>query len=66
MEEFESRFAIRSYVYIDEDKTLKARVTGLIFREEIDMVELGWMHNGTAQTACLQAWRLTEADDDDA
>jgi hypothetical protein len=58
----ESRFGFGDRVIIDGDRSLVARVISFTFRSHCAQVEVGWVHNGAAQTASVDEWRLQLAD----
>lgn len=55
-----SRFMFGDWVIIDDDPSIKGRVTALLFRpsEAMPTVEVSWLHNGQATSAWIETWRL--------
>lgn len=55
-----SPFMFGDWVIIDDDPSIRGRVTALLFRpsEALPTVEVSWMHNGQAANAWIEAWRL--------
>lgn len=58
---FESKWKYRDRVIIDGDTSIIGVVTGFQFRIGYLIVEVSWVHDGAAQTAWLEEWRLQEA-----
>ena len=46
-------------VYIDDDKSIIARVTGFLFRDNYRTAECSWFHNGKAESAWIELWRIS-------
>lgn len=62
---YSSPYDVGDRVHIDDDDAITARVLGLTFRDRhgpAQLIECGWMHNGTAMSAWLPPLRLTHAD----
>jgi hypothetical protein len=57
----ESKFDIRDKVVIDGDMTMVFSVVAIRWlREETPQYELGWMHEGRAEYAYFDEWRLSK------
>lgn len=59
---FKSSFAIGDRVLIDGCRDLVGRVTAYLWRSTGCQIEVSWIHNGTAQSAWIDDWRLTAAE----
>lgn len=62
---FQSRFAIGHRVKMDASSLGEDGLVGLVtavnFRSHTDYIlEVSWLHNGTAQSAWFQPWRLSD------
>lgn len=58
---YQTSFALRDLVHIDGDTSLTACVTAVCWREEAPSIEVSWMHNGNANKAWIEPWRLSMA-----
>ena len=62
MNVYHSVYKLGDWVYIDDDTSIKGVVTTVQFStEKSPLLEVSWMHNGTAQSAWIQEWRLEMA-----
>jgi hypothetical protein len=60
---FRSRYGFKDRVVIDGDASLVGYVTAMLWRDpDGGAIEVSWIHNGTAQSAWIQPYRLTLAD----
>ena len=58
-----SQWAFGDCVLIDGDTSLVGRVTAFSWRDGAsETVEISWIHNGTAQIAWMQPYRLSLAE----
>jgi hypothetical protein len=56
--EYKSLFKIGDYVSIDNDSSLKACVTGILFRYHKRVtLEASWISNGTPQCSWIEEYR---------
>lgn len=55
-----SKWGLKDQVLIDGDKSLVGTVTAFSWRGGDVQVEVSWIHNGAAQAAWIQEWRLSE------
>ncbi len=58
---FEVRFEFGDKVWIDEDDSITATVTGFVFRKRDHDVEVSWMANAAMQTVWVSDYRLSPA-----
>lgn len=56
---YHSKFKIGQRVYIDDDHSIKAWVTGVLFRGQHQEVEVSWVANGVHQQVWIPAFRLS-------
>lgn len=57
-----SQFDIRDRVTIDRDLSIVATIVAIRWsRDDRPQYELGWMHEGRAEYAYFDEWRLTKA-----
>ena len=59
---YTARVAIGDWVYIDGDKSIRARVVQVTFTHSGCSVEVSWMHNGGCQSCWVAEWRLEDAE----
>lgn len=55
-------FNIGDRVHIDEDKSIKGRVIGILVREGGVEYDVAWFNNGAQVTAWIASFRLSEAE----
>jgi hypothetical protein len=56
-----SAYHLGEEVHIDGDRSLRAIVTGVLFRNSSPSYELSWVHNGTSCSAWVEPYRVTGA-----
>lgn len=57
--EFRGPFGLSEDVHIDGDNAIKAKITGVMFRDVgLVQYECSWFHNGGHAQAWIDHWRL--------
>ena len=59
---YTSPFQIGDHVYLNEDTSLRLRVTGLLWRENVMQAELTWVHNGDIKSCWVPAFLAQHVD----
>ena len=60
--QFASQFALGDKVIADGEKELVMRVTAMIFRSNVALVECSYFANSDSKVVLVEEWRLTAAD----
>lgn len=60
--EFNSNFKPTDYVFVDFDEKTPLAVTGILFRNSGQFLELSWFHNGDSKSAWVEAFRCKKVD----
>jgi len=53
-------FSLAEKVIIDGDKSIIGVVTAVTFRTTGTTIEVGWIHNGQANSGWFEEWRLSK------
>lgn len=56
---YHSPFTLQQQVHIDDDDSITASVTAIIFRTTLEcQIECSWIQDGQSRVAWIEAWRI--------